>query len=163
MLGRLATWLRLLGFDASYGAHLSGRPLIRHARAEGRVVLTRDHKLSRELNLPPLLFIESDHFREQLRQVVEAFDLIGATQPLSRCSRCNKLLEIVAKNDVAAIVPPYTLETQSRFARCPRCRRVYWPATHLERMQREMAALGIAYPTAAKAAKETVDFLRRGG
>ncbi len=148
MLGRLATWLRLLGFDASYGAHLSGRTLIRHARAEGRVVLTRDHKLSRTLNLPPLLFIDSDHFRDQLRQVIEAFDLAAAAQPLSRCARCNQLLESVAKDEIASSVPPYTLETQSRFARCPRCRRVYWPATHLERIQRELAAVGI--PVAAK-------------
>lgn len=150
MLGRLATWLRLLGFDSSYGSHLSGRAIIRHARSEDRILLTRDHKLLRQQNLPPLLYIASDHFREQLRQVIDSFALASSARPLRRCSRCNVLLVNVDKDSLRGQVPTYTFETQSQFSRCPSCRRVYWPATHLDLVQRELASLGL--PTTIPAA-----------
>lgn len=142
MLGRLATWLRLIGCDATYGSHLSGQALVRHARAEGRIILTRDRRLLRVRQCPPLLYVESDHFREQLRQVVAAYQLTPATGLFTRCIRCNVPLIAVAKEQVAAIVPPYVLATQTRFVHCPRCARIYWPATHLDHVRDELHALG---------------------
>jgi len=145
-LGRLCTWLRLLGFDASYGSHLSGLALIRHARAEDRILLTRNRRLCRQLNLPPLLFIESDHHREQLRQVFEALHLSAAARTLTRCSLCNVPLEHVTREADLRGVPEYVLQTQARVERCPRCHRHYWRATHDEQLQREIATFGITLP-----------------
>jgi uncharacterized protein with PIN domain len=142
MLGRLATWLRLIGEDATYGAHLSGQSLLRHARNEGRTVLTRDHRLPRRAEPPPLLFIASDRFREQLREVVTAFDLDPFAHPFTRCARCNEALVVVAKMDIVEQLAPYVAATQERFVRCPRCQRIYWPATHYRRTLQELRAMG---------------------
>ena len=144
MLGRLATWLRLLGLDATYGAHLSGRTLLRHARDEDRVILTRDRRLLRMPQAPPLLFITSDHFREQLRQVIAAYALDPFAGIFSRCSRCNAPLHTIPKDAAADHVPPYVLSTQEHFVRCPGCRRIYWPATHAQHVRTELHTLGFA-------------------
>src|SRR5215510_13089078 len=78
MLGRLARWLRILGHDVAYGPHLHGDGLVACARREGRTIVTRDTALARERHLPPLVFVTSDHFREQLRQVGAVVPLAGS-------------------------------------------------------------------------------------
>jgi len=142
MLGRLARWLRILGYDVAYGPDLRGRTLVACAREHGRLLLTRDTRLLRQRDLPPHLFIESDHFREQLRQVAAAVPL-GGPRLFSRCLDCNVVLDDAPRERVAERVPPFVWETAERFLACRRCRRVYWPATHRSHMLRELAALGI--------------------
>jgi uncharacterized protein len=142
MLGRLARWLRILGHDVAYGPHLSGRTLVDRARRERRLLLTRDTRLLRDPDLPPYVFVASDHFRQQLRQVADAVPLGGAF--LRRCLDCNRALEPAAREAVASHVPPYVLATQEHFQRCPHCGRIYWPATHRSHMLDELAALGLA-------------------
>jgi hypothetical protein len=146
MLGRLAVWLRLVGQDATYGPHLSGRTLVRHARDQRRTILTRDRRLLREHNLPPLLFIESDHFRDQFRQVMTTYHLDPFVQIFTRCSRCNERVAAIGKAQVTGQVPEYVFATQEHFVRCPRCRRIYWPATHYERMRDELRQIGFLSP-----------------
>jgi uncharacterized protein with PIN domain len=143
MLGRLARWLRILGHDVAYGPHLHGRGLVACARRERRMIVTRDTRLVRDPELPPHVFVTSDHFREQLREVAAAVPL-AAGAAFSRCVECNRPLADVARDAVRERVPPYVYETQPRFWTCPACRRVYWPATHHARMREELAALGIA-------------------
>lgn len=133
MLGRLAKWLRVLGCDVIYGRHLSGQGLIRAARAEGRLILTRDRALSRK-QPPSLLFIDSNDYLEQLRQVVHACDLQPGAGRFTRCLRCNSRLEQRAKELVEKLVPPYVFATQERFSWCRRCQKLYWPETHHQRM-----------------------------
>lgn len=154
MLGRLATWLRLLGYDATYGPHLTGAALLRHARTEARVVLTRNTRLTNRRAAQPLHLVSADRFREQLRDIVTTFGLDPRTRTLTRCCRCNLLLEAVAPAAVADRIPPYVLQTQSRFVRCPGCRRVYWPATHEQRIRAELRALGWDPEGAAPAGPE---------
>ena len=142
MLGRLARWLRILGHDVAYGAHLGGRTLVACARREERLLLTRDTRLLRICDLPPHLFVVSDHFREQLRQVAAAVPLGGAGV-LSRCLDCNRALEELSRDEARDRVPVFVWQTSDRFLTCPRCRRVYWPATHRAHVLAELAALGI--------------------
>ncbi len=142
MLGRLARWLRILGHDVAYGPHLHGRGLVDCARREGRVIVTRDTRLVRERSLPPHVFVTSDHFREQIRQVGAAIPLAEGAS-FTRCVECNARLEPVERAAVEARVPAYVFATQERFWTCPRCARVYWPATHQARMRAELAALGL--------------------
>jgi hypothetical protein len=142
MLGRLARWLRILGHDVAYGPHLHGAGLVACARRDRRMILTRDTRLVRDPNLPPHVFVTSDHFRDQLRQVAAAVPLERGTA-FSRCVECNR--ELVALERAAARdrVPPYVFETQPRFWTCPSCARPYWPATHQAHMRAELAALGL--------------------
>ena len=142
MLGRLANWLRLLGYDTAYGPHLSGRTLLRAARAEGRIVLTRRRDLLRRLDLPHLL-VESDHFREQLVQVIRAYGLDVESHLLSICPECNQPLTMETAAKVRARVPPYVAQTQEHLHSCCRCHRVFWPGTHHERIRAELKALGL--------------------
>ena len=133
MLGRLAKWLRVLGYDVIYGRHLSGHGLIRAARADGRVILTRDHSLARK-HPPPFLFVESNDYLEQLRQVARTYDLRLGEGLFSRCLLCNSELQLRAKPTVEKLVPPYVFASQDQFSWCGRCHKLYWPATHQQKM-----------------------------
>lgn len=139
MLGKLARWLRLLGYDTAYENHAPDLELARRARAEGRVLLTRDRELSRRRGLQALL-IASETLAEQVRQVQ---DTLGPPPrpPFSRCAVCNSVLERAAPEQVAGRVPPYVLQTQAEFRLCPGCGRVYWPGTHVAAMQEQIERL----------------------
>lgn len=142
MLGRLARWLRVLGHDVAYGPHLGGRTVVACARREDRLLLTRDTRLLRDPQLPPHLFVSSDDFRAQLRQVAAVLPIVPGL-PFGRCLECNRVLEDVPREAARARVPPYVWQTNDRFLGCTRCHRLYWPATHHEHMRRELAALGL--------------------
>jgi uncharacterized protein len=140
MLGKLAKWLRVMGQDVIYGQHLAGYGLIRAARAENRLILTRDRGLKKK-QPPDFLFIESNDYREQLRQVTQACRLMPLDNAFTRCLECNLVLQPRSKAFVEKDVPPYVFTTQERFSWCPKCRRVYWPATHHQRMLEELKSL----------------------
>ena len=142
MLGRLVKWLRVIGQDVIYGPHLTGYGLIRAARAETRLILTRDRRLKQK-QPPPFIFIESDHYREQLRQVIQDCGLKTGQGLFARCVVCNALLQTRDKETVEKLVPPYVFSTQERFSWCPKCQRIYWPATHHEKMLEELRMIGI--------------------
>ncbi|MBM4267317.1 MAG: hypothetical protein FJ144_12030 [Deltaproteobacteria bacterium] len=148
MLGRLARWLRLLGFDALHRKELPGRRLLTLAAREGRVVLTRDRRLARVGARVPVLVIASDRFRDQLREVDRVYPLGGVRGRAPRCGDCNVAIESLDPAAVPASVPEYVRDTQSEFWRCPRCRRTFWAATHRERMAAEVAALSLRTPGA---------------
>ena len=141
MLGKLARWLRVIGQDVTYGPHLSGYGLIREARREGRLILTRDRGLARK-KPPDYLLIQSDQFREQLKQVVQACRLEPFKEAFTRCVECNTLLQPVPKEAVRERVPPYVFSNQERFSFCLRCQRIYWPATHQQKMVDELKSMG---------------------
>lgn len=142
MLGRLAKWLRIIGQDVIYGPHLVGRGLIRAARAENRIILTRDRRL-KQRQPPPFILIQSDDYREQLRQVIEECGLKPERGLFTRCIECNAVLQPLAKDSAEGAVPPYVFATQEKFSSCPACRRIYWPATHQQRMRDQLRAIGI--------------------
>jgi uncharacterized protein with PIN domain len=131
MLGRLAHWLRRLGYDTDYANDHDDATLARIARAESRVLLTRDRALAARRGLRALL-IDSQVLDEQLAQVRAAFPLPPALRSArcSRCSECNGLLVPATRAEVAGRVPPYVLRTYAHFQVCPGCGRVYWPGSH---------------------------------
>ncbi|MCX7680398.1 MAG: Mut7-C RNAse domain-containing protein [Anaerolineae bacterium] len=136
MLGRLAKWLRLLGYDTAYENDAPDHELARRARAEGRVLLTRDRELAARPGLRALL-IQAETLEEQVREVQDALGPPPGT-PLSRCPVCNGDLKPVAPSELVGQLPPYVLRTQRQFRRCPDCGRVYWRGTHIESMRRQM-------------------------
>jgi uncharacterized protein len=142
-LGRLVTWLRLLGYDTAYARERDPEALTRRARAEGRIVLTRNTQLVRQRAQPRCVLVTDDDFRAQLRQVIEACALTAPPALLHRCARCNTLLVPIARAEACGRVPAYVCATHTVFAHCPTCRRIYWPGTHVERMHREIMRLGL--------------------
>ena len=133
MLGRLAKWLRLLGYDTRYDNSADDVALLRIAQAEDRMLLTRDQALTRQRGVRAI-WIESQDLPAQVRQVQAA---IGPPPDgsLTRCAVCNMRLATIDRADVEARVPPYVFQTQADFWHCPQCNRVYWAATHVKRMQ----------------------------
>jgi uncharacterized protein with PIN domain len=135
MLGRLAKWLRLLGYDTVYSPSLDDADLARLSLAEDRLLLTRDTQLAQRRRLRSLL-IKSDHLAEQLAQVRQELCLAPSSGVLSRCLRCNTSLDSIDRADARETVPPHVWRTHECFSRCPSCGRIYWPGTHWERMHR---------------------------
>ena len=133
MLGRLARWLRALGYDTVYSSKLDDPELARWARSEGRILLTRDVELTRRRGLNTIL-IEDDDVVDQLRQVVRTLRL-STEGAFSRCLDCNSLLADYDRALAASQVPPDVYETQPRFRRCVECGRIYWRGTHWARMR----------------------------
>jgi hypothetical protein len=132
MMGTLAKWLRILGFDTVYETRLDDHSLVRLARAEGRLLLTRDRNLARRKGLA-VLFIESESVDEQLVQVLSAVRSRDHA-PFSRCPVCNAPLEQVPKYEAWGQVPPFVFQTQQEFHLCPECNRFYWRGTHWQKM-----------------------------
>ncbi|MFQ5610608.1 MAG: Mut7-C RNAse domain-containing protein [Anaerolineae bacterium] len=139
MLGSLARWLRLLGYDTLYNPQASDAELVRQARAEGRILLTRDRPLAARRGVKTLL-IESQVLDEQLRQVIAACRL-RPDPDRRRCAVCNGSLIQAAPSEVEGRVPPYVLKTQTHFRECAACGRIYWPGTHWAGMQARLAQL----------------------
>jgi hypothetical protein len=131
MLMRLARWLRLLGADVIADASLTGAELLRIARADTRILVTRDKRLR---TAPDVFFVASNSIRGQLREAVRRFGLDPRASTLTRCSRCNTMLTSIARELVSRRVPPYVFASHERFAECGGCGRIYWPETHRTRM-----------------------------
>lgn len=141
MLGKLARWLRTLGCDVEYERHIEDDALIERALREDRIVLTRDTLLIRRRRLKGrAFFIESGLAGAQLKAVADRFKL-SAAGFLTRCLRCNALLERIEKDAVKVRVPPYVYQTHNEFSVCPECERIYWAGTHRERMSREIEGM----------------------
>jgi uncharacterized protein len=140
MLARLARWLRLLGADVLFDPQLGGHELLGRARAEGRITLTRDKRLR---TASDALYLENNLFRDQLREVLARFPFDLRRGAFTRCSHCNETLAEAGRDTVVRRVPPFVYASQERFCRCPRCGRIYWGATHPERIRRELDAMGL--------------------
>ena len=131
MLGRLAKSLRILGCDVSYDPGIDDASLKLAAVRERRIILTRDREVA-ATGLPVrVILIESDQHTEQLRQVMAEVRLPVPDELFTRCLLCNVRVEDAPRAEVEGSVPPYVFATQERFARCPRCGRIYWRATHV--------------------------------
>ena len=137
MLGRLARWLRLLGYDTLYEPGLSDHQLAARARHEDRTLLTRDRELARRKGIRCLL-IHSQKLEEQLEQVMRE---LGTPPPESepRCSQCNAQLTSISHQEASLKVPAFVLDTHKRFRYCAQCDQVYWQGSHWQHIT-EIAA-----------------------
>lgn len=133
MLGKLARWLRLLGYDVFYSPGADDETLIRVAKEEGRILLTRDTQLLRRKDVPQFLLIMSDDWQEQILQTAYRLDLDLDGQRMTRCVECNALLEPVEKEEIKYELPRHVYRTQENFSRCPKCRKIFWAGSHCER------------------------------
>lgn len=139
MLGRLALYLRMLGYDTVYVRQNDAAGMIERSLAEQRIILTRDTRLVRQKDVPPMLFIHDDAALSQLNEIVDHFGLKPERNRwFTRCLRCNAALVTVPARDIAHLVPSYILASHQEFSQCPQCQRVYWRGTHRERMEEQI-------------------------
>lgn len=141
MLGRLAKWLRILGYDTLYFRDAHDGRLIALAEREGRILLTRDTRLLLRRRLCRIFFIRHDRVWDQLRQVAHELQLRIGDRFGSRCLRCNRSLAPLAKERAAGHVPEYVFRHHDEFFRCEECGRIFWDGTHLHHMEETVRAL----------------------
>jgi len=135
MLGKLAKWLKILGFDAVFFSKIEDPELLTLAYKEGRILLTRDNGLIEKSHDIQTLFIGSEDWNEQVEQVLDEYELWQDIQPYSRCIECNAELKDLPKSRARNLVTPFVFEQANAFAICPSCGRVFWKGTHHQDME----------------------------
>jgi uncharacterized protein with PIN domain len=133
-LGRLAAYLRMLGFDTWYDRFADDALLASIANAEEGVLLTRDVGLLKRRDVERGYFVRSDKPHDQLREVSRRLALHSRIAPFQRCMDCNGRLFVVPKHEIADLLPPHTRETKNEFSRCSACGKIFWRGSHHARM-----------------------------
>ena len=144
-VGKLAKWLRIMGYDALLFSGEDDGRMVKVALAQNRVILTKDREVMKRRLVTSgklkAILIEGDDVEAQLHQVVEALGLDYHFSPFSICLECNQRLIEKDKDAVRDLVPPYVFKTQRLYMECPSCHRIYWRGTHWQAMNRELAKL----------------------
>jgi len=140
--GKLAKWLRIMGYDALLFTNEDDGKMIRVALNENRVVLTKDSQIMKRRLVTSgklkAVLIEGDEPKAQLQQIASALNLDYQFRPFSVCLQCNQNLIERRKEEVANLVPPHVLKTQSHYRECPSCHRIFWRGTHWQAMSEEL-------------------------
>lgn len=141
MLGKLAKWLRMLGYDTRFIPDIDDDELVRIAVREDRILLTRDTRLcERRMVRKRCVFVDWGSTKQQVRQVLDALSLKVTPESLfTRCAVCNGEITPLAKSEVEGRVPPYVFQTQPEYGYCAACDRIYWRGTHVQHV---LEALG---------------------
>ncbi len=133
-LGKLAGFLRMLGFDVLYENDYDDNVLAEISAGEHRILLTRDRGLLKRSAVNYGYLVRADNPHLQLKEVLHRFDLRDSIDPFRRCMRCNGLLKPVSAEEVRGKVPPRVLERISEYRCCSSCRRIYWKGSHFKKM-----------------------------
>jgi uncharacterized protein with PIN domain len=142
MLGKLAKELRMLGYDTIYYQGENAYPLIKQAREESRVILTRNTKLVPKRPEDTIIRVMEDKPPFQLRELIQKKVIsLNEKNFLSRCLLCNSLLVEIPREEAEGKVPDFIFYQQREFFRCPQCLRIYWKGSHQDHMQRKINEL----------------------
>lgn len=133
-LGKLTKLLRLLGFDTLYDNHIDDDELIEKANRSNRIILTRDHDLLKSNRVTHGYYVRATNPREQIKEVVDKFDLYNQFKAFSRCLVCNGLLKKVPLSAIRDQINSDTDAMFTRFFRCQNCHHVYWEGSHFNDM-----------------------------
>jgi len=140
-LGRLAAYLRMLGFDTLYRNDYDDPTLANISVDEQRILLTRDIRLLMRKKITHGYFVRNTQPQQQLLEILSRFGLSGAQQPFSRCMHCNGEINAVGKQTIALQLMPRTKAFYNEFWQCAQCQKVYWKGSHYRRMQQLIESL----------------------
>jgi uncharacterized protein with PIN domain len=134
-LGRLTTYLRMLGFDTLYRNNYADEELAHISSTEGRILLTRDRGLLKRSIVTHGYCLRTTNPRQQLIEVLRRFDLFKSVKPFQRCLHCNGLLQPIDKTAISDRLLPKTRQYYDEFRHCRACDRIYWKGSHYQRMR----------------------------
>jgi uncharacterized protein len=134
-LGKLARYLRMIGIDTLYSNNYSKEDLIIISLKERRAILTKDRNLLKRNEITHGYWIRNEDAIEQVKEVIERFDLGRMLNEFSRCMECNTTLEKIDKPKIENKLPQKVKALQNEFYKCPSCGKIYWKGTHYERMK----------------------------
>jgi uncharacterized protein with PIN domain len=144
-VGKLARWLRLIGYDTVLLQQKDDAQMIKMALSENRVILTKDAQLMKRRLVTngtlKTLYIEQDDPEVQVQEVAQNLGLDYGFKPFSRCLECNRVLVARDEEDVEGLIPARVFETQTQYTQCPACHRIYWPGTHWQAMSDKLKDL----------------------
>ena len=141
MLGRLARWLRFLGFDTLYYSDVSDSRLIRIAREQNRFVLTRDTRLVRIRAVKDYLLIKTNDSYNQILEVITTLNL-REFNPFSICVECNgQLTRISDKTEIMDLVPEFVYLNFNLFLKCSNCGKIYWEGSHPQKFKEKLSEI----------------------
>ena len=144
-VGKLARWLRIMGYDARLFKGKDDSQMVAIAVKEERVLLTKDTQVMKRRvitsGMLKAIFIESDEPEQQMCQVIGSLNLDCWFKPFAVCLECNQPLVERSKHEVKNLVPPYVFQTQNQYMECPACHRIYWRGTHWQAMTRNLKKL----------------------
>ena len=144
-VGKLATLLRMAGFDTLYYNVISDQRLAALTAASSRILLTKDKDLLKRKEIEHGRLIHEIMPERQLVEVVDLFGLHEEMRPFSRCLRCNEgVLKPVDKEGIIDRLEPLTIKYYDRFQQCNRCGRIFWAGSHREKMEELLVRLGLA-------------------
>ncbi len=141
-LGRLAGFLRLLGFDARYRNDYSDIQIVRLSLEEGRTILTRDRELLKIKQVTRGYWVRSVDPETQLKEVIRRFELTTLINPFSICLTCNSQLEKIDKKKIRGKISPKTYAQYNEFSICGGCGKIYWKGSHYRSMIRFISENG---------------------
>lgn len=144
MLGRLARWLRILGYDTVYDSGFSDDDLFFKAHQEKRILLTRDSDLAQRMNPKYCLFIAEPLVREQVKQVIAHFHLNTEKYLFNRCTLCNDPVKPLPKKLIEDRVPEFIYNSINEFFCCERCDKIYWAGSHIKQVRELLSKLSLA-------------------
>ena len=145
-LGRLARYLRLLGFDCLYSNDFEDAAVARISAEQQRTLLTRDRSLLQRKIITHGYFVRALRPRLQVPEVLSRFDLYRLIAPFSRCIRCNGPLQAVDKQTIEARLEAKTRRYFNDFRLCNGCGQIYWQGSHYERAMRLVDAWRCPHP-----------------
>ncbi len=153
-LGKLARYLRLLGFDTLYETDYKDSRIEKIAQTQNHTILTRDVSILKIKSVTHGYWIRSQHPVEQLTEVIRRFDLNSNIKPFSRCTVCNGIVEKVTKESVMNRLQPKTKLYYEEFYQCESCKKVYWKGSHYDNMKNFIETLRKNIAGVEKTAKE---------
>jgi len=141
-VGKLAKWLRMMGYDTIFFDGSNDSHMVAKALAEGRVILTRDTEIMKRRLVTSgrlkAILINSNEPEPQIQQVINTLNLDCQFRPFTLCLECNQPLAEKNKDQVKDRVPPHVFRTQSQYMECPACHRIYWRGTHWQAMTKKL-------------------------
>ena len=140
-LGKLTRLLRMLGFDSLYRPDFANPEIVDVSSEEKRVILTRDVELLKANAVTHGYWVRAISPNQQVREVLERFDLHSQIHPFRRCMVCNATIASVEKDAVIQSLPDRVREKHNEFYRCAGCRKVYWKGTHYQEMMDQIQQL----------------------
>ncbi|ARG96662.1 Mut7-C RNAse domain-containing protein [Legionella micdadei] len=140
-LGKLAKYLRLLGFDTVYENDFSDEIIALRSKEEKRIVLTRDVGLLKNKSISHGYWMRHTDPKKQVEEVLKRFSLTKQCHPFTRCLNCNGLLKTVKKNKIIDHIPPLARQYHDNFMQCQSCKKIYWEGSHYMKLKKAIEKL----------------------
>ncbi len=133
-LGRLARYLRMMGFDLLYENNFEDDEIVKISLEEKRAILTKDRGILKRSEVTHGYWVRSSRVKDQVIEIIKRFDLKKLIKEFTRCIECNSILEPISKNEIINELPPKVSKSKTEFSRCSSCKKLYWKGTHHQRM-----------------------------